>query len=156
MTPLLSSRGGGFQETLTLSGERGSHWTNSGAAPGTAICNYVSQKMLRRQSLANWVRAFKTSSSNYVELNLWFDLSCRVVVFDNIPESWPSNWELDWQDRKAPDRSEVSGFLMTDLLIFVQNINIYLPPSSVETIVLEDAGPGPILLKGLTMTSYLV
>ena len=31
-----------------------------------------------------------------------------------------------------------------------------LPPSRVETMFLEEVGPGPILLNGLTMTSYFV
>ena len=31
-----------------------------------------------------------------------------------------------------------------------------LPPSRVDTMALDEAGPGPILLKGLTRTSYLV
>ena len=33
---------------------------------------------------------------------------------------------------------------------------LHLPPSKVDTMALEEAGPGPILLKGLTRTSYLV
>ena len=32
----------------------------------------------------------------------------------------------------------------------------HLPPSKVDTMAFEEAGPGPILLKGLTRTSYLV
>ena len=32
----------------------------------------------------------------------------------------------------------------------------YPPPSSVDTMALAEAGPGPTLLKGLTRTSYLV
>ena len=59
------------------------------------------------------------------------------------------------QSQEEPRELNIQ-YIIYLLLTRVQYVSCISPPSKVDTMALDDAGPGPTLLKGLTSISYLV